>query len=69
MKGVLILVFCGYLTAYLKIEEKIYGFVKEWPSMEHKTLVIWAFIMLLGLFVIMVYPLGRIARQEQLKVK
>jgi hypothetical protein len=27
MKGVLILVFCGYLTAYLKIEEKIYGFV------------------------------------------
>lgn len=69
MKSFLILIIVGYLAAYLRVEEKIYGFVKEWPSMEHKTLVIWALTMLIVLFLIMVYPLERIARNEQIKVR
>jgi hypothetical protein len=68
MKGVLVLIFIGYLTAYIKLEQKIYGFAKELPSMEHKTLVIWSLIIISALFALIVYPLDRISRQEQAKV-
>jgi hypothetical protein len=69
MKGVLILVITGYLAAYFRVEEKVYGFVREWPSMEHKTLLIWVLTMLFVSFLFLVYPLEKIARKEQIKVR